>query len=298
MKTRVIASLCFCTCIFLIARIGFCDDDLSSGGNVLAPGARSSHSPIVWHLGVEAGVTYTMLNNNNDSTLFSMVDPYKTATPFYRTVLTGSGVGFHVGLSLDALLSDRWAIEAKLQYASLHAKLSHLNKEPCPIPGQAFVDTAIVDDEVAVTLGMLSINALAKYFIVPQSFYAVGGFAFGFNVGKTYDATESITNLDGCSYEDDNGKAVSRSMAMNGTLSNTVAVQINLILGIGDMIPLSDKLYLTPEITVGIPLSGLFSNTYAFPASFPFDANNYGKFYQSGLSALVIYPTIGLKFVL
>ncbi|GEM_PF-3064108 len=269
-------------------------EDPRGPGDVLHPGKPSQ---IKIYVGLEGGMTYSMFSG---TFVFVTNNPFQPQrqTSLWAPFDGGSGLGFMFGGNIDIAFTEQIGLMAKLYYNTRRGVFNKNFDFPnfYVDPNTGYPASANTDNELDWTLEYISFDLLLRYQVTPQALYIFGGLSYSSMSTNTADFTQTIVRPEDIEYIDDNGFMTGERQAQtSGTVKparqgedflsdSRVAVK----LGAGWWIKVSDKVFLTPEISAGIPVSSFFKATGNANLQVPDSEMNY----------ITLFATLGLKFEL
>ncbi len=204
------------------------------------------------YIGVEFGTTRAWMAGGTN-----FFFPYKAAgasgvLPFGGL---GSGQGFQFGGVVDFSLSDFVGLQGKLRYFNAITRTSQSGS--IVASGQDGLPHSF--EAVSSYLNShtyLGADAFMRYQLVPQKYYALGGAGIAVPISESFSVTRSASN--------GNGGAFVPAFQSNASPSDAYfnSFRVDLKLGIGTFIPLTDDIVMTPELVLSLPVTSYFSKSY------------------------------------
>jgi outer membrane protein with beta-barrel domain len=232
---------------------------LFPGGDVLRPGAKSSDG-YTWFLGLDAGLTYSMFQNGpinfftrNDSRNF--IDDV-----IGSTVDDGSGIGFYIGATADFPVNDDVGIVLKANYHSRAGSFENNILIEHVYIGEIFDYRDVTfQDDVDWSFQYIGFDILARIQLEEQAWYLLAGPSIGYLIGNTATVTQSIVAPDNVYYREADQTTTNQitSISGEGEVDGFSSLRIDLKVGVGTWFEISDKLFLTPELTLAYPLTSM-----------------------------------------
>lgn len=280
----------------------------ADGGDVLRPerGGGDYH----WYLGLDAGLTWSQFQNGPVS--FYTPNPHNSKYPLQATFDEGNGIGFLIGAALDLPLSDAFGFMARLNY---HTRAGSSTTSTFPVPafrylpdGSAEAVDATMEDQVDLTFSHFALDLLLRIQLQEDAWYLFFGPSFAAILSNKAELEQRIVAPDDIYYVEefiDGDDIVNnfRTADASTELSGFAEGRFDLKVGIGTWIPLSDNLYLTPEIALAWPLLKLVDENYAhdqngriednaavFERTAPFIENN------DDFNMMTVFFTLGLRW--
>lgn len=222
------------------------------------------------YVGIEAGLNYTMLPGSKN--FFQVYNfPFRDqgvdfAPMNLRISNLGGGLGAHIAGTLDLSLSDFLGLQGKVFYASHNTSNTETQTVSCPdMLGNS--GTAEVESELNYNLAYIGASIAARLQLQPEGFYGIVGFDFNSLSSNSVSGSQKIlSSTNDCQFlfQPSNNTQTGETEVNFGP--NSVddffnSSQLDLKLGLGTFIDLhSNGMVLTPEFTVGIPLSSFFND--------------------------------------
>lgn len=296
--------MCLALVPFSVALADGPDNATASPGNplgdVLHPGRASAG--LVWHLGFDAGLTYSMFSNGPIS--YTSANPFwskSTALPLSQfplesTVNEGNGLGFVAGLAADLSLSKMVGIVLKLNYHTRVGSFDNNTDNLLIHPDTRTNLTSVFNDKVDWTFSYIGIDLLARVQLLEDKLYLLVGPSFGSLLKSNAKLTQTIVRPDDIYYTEEvyqtsPTERMLRQAESEQEVSGFDESRVDLKAGLGWWIPLSENLFLTPEVTVAIPLTKLASSVDGKARfSSPFTASN------PKWNMVTIFGTVGLRW--
>jgi hypothetical protein len=281
----VIPALMLLTAPIPAAPSSMAPDD--EGGDVLKPGKKeksTASSDFRVLLGFDAGLTYTVFKNGPAH--FFLENPYISAgyanahqTYFQHylpvSVNEADGIGPYAGLALDMLFSKYVGITAKVNY---HQRAGNFTQD---VLSAVFAEGVIttLHDKTDWKFNYLGVDLLLRLALPLRdqyrgagwnSIYLLAGPSVGFLLSNKAEVTQYVqAPNDIYYYQEINGELTIenqiRKASMNGEVTGFNNSRLDLKLGIGTEIALSERLSLTPEVTVTLPLNSFVKDEYTGP---------------------------------
>lgn len=280
----------------------------ADGGDVLRPerGGGAYH----WYIGLDGGMTWSMLQNGPVS--FYTPNPYNSKYPLQATIEEGNGIGFLFGAALDFPLSESVGFMARLNY---HTRAASSTTTTFPVPafrflpdGSAVPVDATMQDEVDLTFGHFALDLLLRVQLQQDAWYLFFGPSFSSILSNEVTLKQSIVDPQDIYYVEefiDGDDIVNNFRTAESTteLAGFAEGRFDLKFGLGTWIPLSDDLFLTPELSVAWPLLKLIDENYVhdqfgqagdnaavFERTAPFIENN------EDFNMMTVFFTLGLRW--
>lgn len=286
-------------------------DAVSGGpdGDVLRPGRSSG---LVWNLGLDAGITYSSFSNGPIS--FRSPNPYwggltfaeqianwnplqpDIALPLESTIDGGSGLGFVLGATADLSLSRMFGLALKVNYHTRNGSFENEYDTQFLHPTTTTGQTMVLRDEVDWSFTYIGVDLLARIQLLEDSWYVLVGPSFGSLNSNNAKLTQTIVRPDDIYYteqvyQNNPTERQLKSAGSEGEITGFESSRFDLKAGVGTWIPLGPAVFLTPEVTVAIPLTKIakgVSGTARFNP--PFTPNN------PDWNALTIFATVGIRW--
>jgi hypothetical protein len=278
------------------------------GGDVLRPdrGGGAYH----WYLGIDAGLTWSQFQNGPLS--FYTPNPYNSKYPLQATMDAGNGIGFVIGAALDFPLSENIGLMARVNY---HTRTGSSTRSTFPVEAYRFFDDgsveevdATIEDKVDLTFSHLSLDVLFRVQLQKDAWYLFFGPSFSGILSNEAALKQRIVEPEDIYYIEefiDGDDIVNnfRSAESTSELSGFAGGRFDVKFGLGTWIPLSDNLFLTPEISIAWPLMKLVDEAYihdrigkpgdtaaVFERTAPFIENN------DDFNMMTVFFTVGLRW--
>ncbi|HOJ05795.1 MAG TPA: outer membrane beta-barrel protein [Bacteroidota bacterium] len=258
----------------------------AGGGNVLRPGREGDYH---WFIGLDAGLTWSSFSNGPLSYFF-MPGPYNPRHPLVGAVDEGNGIGLYVGATLDFPLSDIFGIVLKGNYHTRVGSFDLTSEFDFFNGNSGQVETAVVNSKTDWTFNYIGVDLLLRVNLGELPVYLLAGPSFGFLQSNKAKLDQTVLSPDDLFYvEDLNGTDAiinnHRTASMEAEIEGFKDSRIDLKVGAGWWIELNKDLYLTPEVSVAIPMTDLVD-------SVSLDSTEPGKDYNM----LTAFFTIGLRW--
>ncbi len=280
----------------------------SDGGDVLRP--ERSGGAYHWYLGLDAGLTYSIFQNGPVS--LYMPNPHNSKYPLQATDDGGNGLGFVIGGALDLPLSESIGLMGRLNY---HTRSGTATTTTFPVPavryypdGSTELVDATIEDKVTWTFDHLQLDLLLRIQLQKDAWYLFFGPSFSSILSNKAELDQRIVAPEDIYYvEEVNGfddivnnlRTASNSAEIAGIRSG----RFDLKFGLGTWIPLTETLFLTPELSLAYPLLKLVEADYAhdrfgqigdnaaiFERTEPFIENN------ADFNMITVFFTLGLRW--
>ena len=234
------------------------------GGDVLRP--EGGKSP--WFIGIDGGITYSSFSGG-PVLLGPLKNPHRLTATRKAFVDEGNGLGFYIGGAVDFPLSKSVGIVGKLNYHTRSGNFSSTTREITPpsiLPPYP-ADTMDFAQDTKWTFNYIGIDLLLRVQLIDKSLYLIGGFGFANLSKNNVKLDERMLTPNHYYFED--SQAPNYLINKITTLSSeTEIVNLNknrfdFKIGAGTWIPISDKLFLTPEVMFALPITK-FSNDFEY----------------------------------
>ena len=298
---------------------------LRDGGDVLRP-ERTSSSEYFWFIGIDGGITYSRFQNGPVS--FFMPNPYHVSNPFYGPMYNspfphaypltaaadeGDGVGLYLGLTLDFPLSNAFGLVIKGNYHNRTGGFSLLTDLGEVHPDTETDLTTVLEHETDWTFDYLGFDMLLRIQPLEIPLYGLIGPSIGILSSNTAELTQRIVQPEDLFYTEwlDGQEVISEftSASSEEEIAGFMDTRIDLKLGFGYMIELSESLFLVPEVTVAVPMSAFIDsvNTADHNVDPPIDDNGALIGWENGFNEPIVgfnndfnvittFITIGLRW--
>lgn len=164
----------------------------------------------------------------------------------------GSGMGFMLGLRAMHPLGDALYLRGSIGWESVHGDFSTTRRH-YPILGMGgTLEYADLEDELDVTLSMLSVDLGIAYRILDPGVYVTAAPVLSMPLSAQWKQTESIAAPSGLRYLDG---SVSKVL-LDGDIPGTRAF-VSLRLGTGALFAVGETLTFAPELGYVFPLTEL-----------------------------------------
>lgn len=300
-----------------------CAVDLAaqSGGDVLRPGRGGGRiidepsAPLVWYLGVDAGITWSTFMNGPIS--YYTPNPYFPPSLLYdyldfalpATVDEGSGLGFAVGATLDLALTPSFGLQLRGLYNRRAGSFDETVDMLEIHPETSTMLTTVTRDKTEWTFDYVNVDLLARIQLAPESFYLLIGPSIGFLAGNQAALTQEIVQPFDIYYQEANYQTTPterelKTASMSHEISGFSGTRVDLRAGVGTWIPISEGLYLTPELTLSYPLTKMVSAAVPSAQELP-EAALFPRINSSGVqlapqndsfNMMTIMFTLGLRW--
>jgi hypothetical protein len=249
--------------------------DSPPGGDVLRP-KREGASGFHWYLGLDAGLTWSSFYNG-PAHIYAP-NPYFEHHPFLSgtqdvswvsfDVSDGSGLGFIVGGVVDLSFTRYFGLVGKINYHTRVGSFDYSASSTVPIyqNGQWTTTNVSYKDTHDWQLNFFAFDLLARIQLVPESWYILIGPSFSSLSKNTFDYQKQILAPDNIFWLEEStvgGLGTPnqyRSMKGSWEVPNLNSTRVDLKGGVGVWIPLTETLFLTPELTAALPLTKLESS--------------------------------------
>ncbi len=257
--------------------------DYLMGGDVLRPaGPRTP-----WYLGLDAGITYSSFSGG-PILLSNLKNPYRpTVKGAQRQAYAdkGNGLGFYIGATIDYPLSHTVGLIGKINYHTRSGKFSSATKEVISLLPP---DSIEYHQDFTWSLNYIAIDILLRVQLLEKSLYLLAGPSFAFLQKNTVALNEKIIGTNKFYIEDDPTlpDPLARrltTLSSETEITNLNKTRIEFKAGLGTWIPVSTKLFLTPEVMVTFPISRLIKNDETFGGIKVYDFNMWTIFVTVGL---------------
>jgi outer membrane protein OmpA-like peptidoglycan-associated protein len=214
------------------------------------------------YIGIEAGITGASLTGGTYT--FNFPYPYddlgrgdtQFVGPFRQHDLT---LRMAVGGVLDVALSERFSFQTKLGYRVLGSSGTHNQRFYCFAIATQRGDSASFINNYDLSVGVLTLDMLGKYYMIEDVIYGLGGFGFGGVMYSNASASQEISSDILCQYTFSSGPITNRFISGNDDIDmsgHTSGFRLDLRAGVGADLKLSRRgLVLAPELTVGYPVT-------------------------------------------
>lgn len=238
------------------------------GGDVLRP--EGGKSP--WFIGIDGGITYSSFSGGPVQ-LGPLKNPYRPTVPTaqrWALVGSGNGLGFYIGGAVDFPLSKSVGLVGKLNYHTRSGKFSSTTREISPprlIPPVP-ADTIDYAQDTQWTFNYIGFDVLLRFQLIEKSFYLIGGPSFSSLSKNTVKLDEKIMTPFHYYVEDDPllPNPLTRqlvTLSSETEIVNVKSSRFDFKIGAGTWIPISDKLFLTPEVMFALPITK-FSDDFEY----------------------------------
>ena len=250
--------------------------DSPPGGDVLRP-KRAGASEFQWYLGLDGGLTWSSFYNG-PADIFA-------PNPFFRThslrptigdpswvgfpVNSGNGIGFTIAGVVDLAFSKHFGLVGKLNY---HTRKGNFDQTATFYNLDVYQNGLYIKADVTFhdkhdwELRYLGFDLLARIQIVPESWYVLIGPSFSSLSKNTFNYNKSIVGPADIYFLEESLLGVlgtpNQLTTMSGSyeVPNLETTRVDVKAGLGTWIPLSETLFLTPEVSLAYPLTKLESN--------------------------------------
>jgi hypothetical protein len=273
------------------------------------------------YVGFEVGPDYGWLSGAQNFVLqFIYPLNYSDSRAVYPISLDkpGSGIGFHIGGTVDINLSGAWNFTGKFFYShqstkSTEQKTIALTSDFGKQMSVNFLNQTTGTGDFSTTLeqgwSYLGGDVLLRYQIAAESFYALAGFEFSGLINNSIHITQSITGSSSGSlkykkYKDPTNTGVLSStieIPDGGTSGLYKGLWAGPKVGIGSFFAINEKWILAPELSISIPLTDLYEDPYTPPKD-PNDATfnqkqvTFASYISTAPKLWYAQLSIGLKF--
>jgi hypothetical protein len=248
--------------------------DSPPGGDVLRP-KRDGPSEFRWYLGLDAGLTWSSFFNGPIAV--NVPSPYFTTHPYFDSnvpfvdlslmpcyVDKGNGLGFTIGGAIDLGFSKWFGLIGKVNY---HTRAGHFDENssmtaPALVNGVWSTISLVQQEKHDWTLNYVGIDILARFQLVPESWYLFVGPSLGFLSTNTFKFDKAVISPTDMYYLEETGIGLAspnqfRTMSGSTTVDNLEKSRVDVKGGVGVWIPIANKLYLTPEVSLAYPATKL-----------------------------------------
>lgn len=237
--------------------------ELFPGGDVLRPGARSDG--YTWYFGFDVGPTYSSFMGGPLNFFTPMTGSDLVDGTLESTVDGGSGVGFYVGLTADFPVSDAIGIVLKGNFHNRFGSFGN-DQEVRNLFISEFNEyrDVVFSDDVDWSFRYFGFDILGRFQLAEDSWYLLVGPSFGVLLGNTAEVTQNIASPDDVYYREIDGRTDNQLTTVYGDdeIEGFESLRVDLKFGVGTWIEIMDKLYLTPEITLAYPLTGIVTTSF------------------------------------
>lgn len=256
------------------------------GGDVLRP--ASPGNP--WYIGFDVGGTWSTFSNGPVA-LKNLKNPYNPKAAALRTAIAGdgNGFGFYIGATVDFPVSKIVGIVGKVNF---HTRSGSFSSQAREVFSLLPPDTTDIKQDLKWTFNYIGIDLLVRIQIIEKSLYAFVGPSYVSSLSNKVKLDEQLLNPNAFYIEDDGtpfGTTARKLQTLNSEteITGLEKSRFELKAGLGWWIPLDKKLYLTPEVLVGIPLTKLISDQ-TDPTT--------GKIVTFDFNMMSLFATIGLRW--
>jgi hypothetical protein len=249
------------------------------GGDVLRPGGRGSKV----FLGLDAGLSFSYFMGDLTARFYPFAN--NNVNYLWAPFNKGSGFGPLIDAVLDVPVNKNWGVVFKVGWVSRVEKFTSTHVNPIFYQDNQgnFVQTAF-DNKVDLTVSHLMIDLLARYQLVPDSWYLLGGISFTNLLSNSGDFTQTIIAPPGITFSAPLGGGL--TFASTSEFSGFNEGRLAVKAGAGTWIPLAKKVFFTPELCIDFPLTK-FAKSDGEPLMFvP----------ASDISFMTISLTAGIRF--
>lgn len=228
---------------------------LPPGGDVLRPGGPS----LPWYLGIDGGITYSSFYNG-PVILAPLKNPYNSSPAAQRSAMAdaGNGIGVYFGAAVDVSLSKSIGLMGKLAYNTRKGEFSSRSREAFSLLPP---DTTDLVQNTTWNFRYISLDVLLRFQLMEKSLYVLVGPSFNFLSGNTVKLEEQVLNPNAFYVEEDGTMTHQlKTLSSETDISNVEKTRVELKAGLGWWIRLDKKLFLTPEVLFGFPLTHLLSS--------------------------------------
>jgi hypothetical protein len=305
----------------------FLPTPFTPGGDVLRPDRSTPGRG--WFLGPDLGVTYSSFVNGPMS-LYA-VNPYYTqnpallqtpaSIPLLMTVNSGDGFGWYIGATADVPLSDGFGLQLKPSVFTRMGAFKHETSRPIVLgvnPDGTFIvdptNSSVTQDNLDWSFTNFGVDLLARIQLAKDSWYLLAGPSFNFLLSNEAKFDQTIKSADVYYIESftqqSDGSVVPfmpnqlTHASVTDEVDGCSSTLVNLKAGLGTWIPLSESLFLTPELTFAYPLTPLiqkdFVNGTATSTSAAGIAPNTPPIIESSedFRAMTFTLTLGLRWLI
>lgn len=258
---------------------------LPPGGDVLRPDRGGPG--LGWYLGPDLGVTYAMFVNGPMS-LYA-ANPYyvqnpalaavtPVSIPFFMTVDDGQGFGWYAGLTADVPLSDMVGLQLKPSIFTRNGSFANDTETPVVLglnPDGTYIfapENSVTHDELDWSFTHFGLDLLARFQLSKDSWYVLAGPSMNLLLSNEAEFRQEIRSADVYYVESfvygPTGDIVPfmpnqyTQVSVTDEVEGCTSLLWALKAGIGTWIPLSDGLFLTPELTFAYPLTSMVEKSY------------------------------------
>ena len=162
----------------------------------------------------------------------------------------GSGIGFVGGFKGFIPLTENIDLSPRIAYEGRPGTFTD-RSEPLPFLGaNNQVEMIVFDEEFKASLAALTFDILGTYTFTEFGLYGAIGPSGAIFAGKSFTKTETIPGPSGVLYK---SGGTSRQVT-TGDISNLAGIQLDLRGGAGVKYPITETLYLNPEVLFSFPL--------------------------------------------
>lgn len=255
------------------------------GGDVLRP--EGGKSP--WFIGIDGGITYSSFNGG-PLILIGFTNPYNTLPSAQRfiTLDKGNGLGFLFGAAVDVPLSKNIGIIGKLSYNTRSGKFTA--NQQFPLVTLLPPDTTLItiSQDLSWQFRYISFDILLRVQLMDKSLYLLVGPSFNSLSSNSAKLDERIVSPNAF-YTQTNGSLTSfTSLSAEQEIKGLKSMRIELKAGLGWWVQINEKLFLTPEVLIGFPISKIADNVY--------DLRTGTNTATTDFNFWTLFATIGLRW--
>jgi outer membrane protein OmpA-like peptidoglycan-associated protein len=213
------------------------------------------------YFGAEVGLTSGVFEGGPVS--FTAPNQYQPSKTISTQLIDAHSpaFGLSLGAVLDLAMNETFGLQAKVGYRSVSSTGEKNFQAGCE-DQQGNSEIADFNDKYLSSVGYLGLDALARIQFMPDGLYALAGIGFSNVLSANSDLTFTIVNSpNDCQWLDENSNQTGQLVNETSTDfdEDMNSMRFDARLGVGTWIPMGDDgMVLVPELTVGIPITGMF----------------------------------------
>lgn len=194
------------------------------------------------------------LNSHNPD--FNSLGDIPCCSPNFST---GTGFGINVGFIYQYPISQKFELNAKINYRGLGGDLT--SEERLPIESEEVInanenDIAVIDHIIISNISTLGVSFELNYYLL-EKFYLKSGFEIGYLINTEYEQEERLVQPTNRGVFKDTQTRIRNQF--NGEIPNSSTFITFLNLGVGYNLPLNERqsFVLAPEINFSLALNNI-----------------------------------------
>ncbi len=204
------------------------------------------------YVGAEIGTTRSWMVGNRGFYFQHQTSGVDDNLPFGAL---GSGQGLQFGGVVDFSLSDFIGLQGKIRYFNTISSSSQVGSI-VTTGTDAMAHGFETVTSYTNTHTFLGGDALVRYQLVPQQYYALGGAGISWPVSETFTASRTAVSNTTQTYV----PAFATSTAPSDAYFNSFRADLKF--GVGTFIPITEDVVATPELMFSFPVTSYFSRSY------------------------------------